>query len=148
MPLKGDNLNTIIGEGAIFEGRFYVAGSIQINGKFEGELKTEDQIIIGETGKVKTNITARKVIVGGTVVGNISATEEVILLETGRVLGDIVTPILTLNKGVVVQGKINITGGQKKDAKKVVEESYATGPIMPPISSSKKTGKSKEEEET
>ncbi|MBN1898166.1 MAG: polymer-forming cytoskeletal protein [Spirochaetes bacterium] len=143
MALKGDNANSVIGEGSIFEGRFYISGSLQINGKFEGDIKTEDQIMVGETGKVKTNLSARRVIIAGTLIGNINAMEEVLLLETGRVLGDITTPIIHMNKGVVVQGKINITGGQKKEVKKIIEESYATGPIMPPISSRSSATKSK-----
>ncbi len=147
MALKSDNPNSVIGEGSIFEGRFYISGSLQINGKFEGEIKTEDQIIIGETGKIKTNITARRVIVAGTLIGNINASDEVVLMETGRVLGDITTPILHINRGVVVQGKINLTGGQKKEAKKIIEESYATGPVMPPIRSSKTDVKSKKKSE-
>ena len=60
-------------------------------------------------------------------------------------MGDINTPILHINKGVVIQGKITITGGQKKDTKKIVEESYSTGPIMPPLSS--KTTKTKKQED-
>ncbi len=147
MALKSDVHNSIIGEGSIFEGKFYISGSLQINGKFEGEIKTENQIVIGETGKVKTNISARRVIVAGTLIGNINATEEVVLLETGRILGDITTPILHINKGVVVQGKINITGGQKKEAKKIIEESYATGPVMPPISSTRSSDKKKKKED-
>ncbi len=146
MALKPDHVNSLIGEGSIFEGKFYIQGSLQINGKFEGDIRTDDQIIIGETGKVKTNITARKVIVAGTLIGNINASEEVLLLETGRVLGDIAAPLINLNKGVVVQGKMVITGGQKKDTKKIVEESFATGPIMPPMTSFS-TRKSKKSEE-
>lgn len=144
MASKGD-INSLIGEGSIFEGNFYIEGSLQINGKFEGEIKTNEEIIIGETGKVKTNISAKRVTVGGTLIGNINASEEVILLETGRILGDITTPILHLNKGVVVQGKITITGGQKKETKKIIEESYSAGPVMPPMSRAKSTNTNKEE---
>jgi cytoskeletal protein CcmA (bactofilin family) len=46
------------------------------------------------------------------------------LEETGRMLGDIQTPYLELSKGVVAKGNITITGGQKKDVKKIVEESF------------------------
>ncbi len=130
---KSDAVNSIIGEGSVFEGNFYIQGSLEINGKFEGEIKTDNQIIIGETGKVKTNVIAKKVIAGGTLIGNIKADEEVLLLETGRILGDITTPILNLQKGVVIHGRITITGGQKKETKKIVEESYSTGPVMPPL---------------
>ena len=148
MALRGDHVNSVIGEGSIFEGKLYIQGSLEVSGKFEGEIKTEGQIIIGKTGRVKTNIIARKVIIGGTLMGNIRAHEEVLLLETGRVLGDVTTPLLNLQKGVVIQGKINITGGQKKETKKVIEESFSTGPVMPSMSMrSKKDDNGKEKEE-
>ena len=41
-------LNSIIGEGSIFEGKFYIGGSLQIDGRFEGEIKTRDHLIVGE----------------------------------------------------------------------------------------------------
>ena len=153
MALRGDHINSIIGEGSIFEGKFYIQGSLEINGKFEGDIKTEGQIIIGKTGKVKTNVVARKVVIGGTLIGNIKASDEIVLLETGRILGDVSTPVLNMQKGVVVQGRINITGGQKKETKKIIEESFSTGPVMPSLTTrikkedEDKKSKSKEEDE-
>ena len=145
-----DEANSVIGEGSVFEGKLYINGSLRIDGKFEGEIKTEEQIYIGETGKIKTDISAKRVIVAGTLVGNINAQEEVVLLETGRVLGDVTTPSLQLEKGVVINGKINITGGQKKEAKKIIEEAFTVGPILPETikkSSKKKSGINTEEKE-
>ncbi len=127
MAGKGDAVNSTIGEGSIFEGKFYISGSLRIDGKFEGEIKTDEELVVGETGKVKTNIVAKSVVVAGTVIGNITADDEVKLLETGRVLGDITTPILTIQRGVIAKGAITITGGQKKDIKKLIEESYGDG---------------------
>ena len=60
----------MIGENSVFEGRFLVSGSILIEGKFEGEIKTDEQLTIGPTGRVKTDIIARRVTVGGTLIGN------------------------------------------------------------------------------
>jgi len=138
MPPKGDNLNSTIGESSVFKGNFFIKGSIEINGKFEGELSAESHVIIGETGKVKTSvIKANKVIVAGTLIGNIQADEEVSLLETGRVLGDIQTPVLNMSKGVVVQGKITITGGQNKDIANLVKESFESGPKIEELAKSK-----------
>lgn len=119
-----EQINSVIGPGSIFEGKFYIAGSLRIDGKFEGEIKTDEALYIGETGKVKTNIAAKEVTVSGTLIGNIKAENEVRLEETGRMLGDIYTPYLELAKGVVAKGNITITGGQKKDVKKIVEESF------------------------
>ncbi|NCN08391.1 MAG: polymer-forming cytoskeletal protein [Leptospira sp.] len=119
-----DSINSVIGQGSIFEGKFYIAGSLKIDGKFEGEIKTDEALYIGETGKVKTNIAAKEVTISGTLIGNIKAENEVRLEETGRMLGDIQAPYLDLAKGVVAKGNITITGGQKKDVKKIVEESF------------------------
>jgi len=125
MPPKGDNLNSIIGEGSVFQGNFLINGSIQIDGKFEGELKAESQVIIGETGRVKTPVVeASKVIVAGTLIGNIKSSAEVNLLETGRVLGDIETPVLNMQRGVAINGKVNITGGHNKRIEELVKDSY------------------------
>ncbi|EOQ97158.1 MULTISPECIES: bactofilin family protein [Leptospira] len=124
MAIGKDSINSVIGPGSIFEGKFYIAGSLRIDGKFEGDIKTEDALVIGETGKVKTNISAKEVIVSGTLIGNIKAENEVKLEGTGRMLGDITAPYLELQKGVVAKGNITITGGQKKDVRKIVEESF------------------------
>jgi len=131
-------MNSIIGEGSVFEGKFYIHGSIQIDGKFEGEVKTEEQVVVGETGKVKTDIFAKKVIVGGTVIGNIKADEDVALLSTGRVLGNISAPRVTVEDGVVVQGEISISAGHQKEIKSVVEESFDSGPKIDDVLLEKK----------
>lgn len=124
MATRSDQMNSVIGPGSIFEGKFYISGSLKIDGKFEGEIKTEDALVVGETGKVKTNISAKDVVIAGTMIGNIAAENEVRLEKSGKLLGDINAPVLYIQPGVVAQGVINITGGQKKDVKKVIEESY------------------------
>ena len=124
MASRSDTMNSVIGPGSIFEGKFYISGSLRIDGKFEGEIKTEDALVVGETGKIKTNISAKYVSIAGTMIGNINAESEVRLEESGKLLGDIVAPKLYITPGVVAKGNITITGGQKKDVKKVIEESY------------------------
>ena len=44
MATKNDSqLNSVIGDGSIFEGKFYINGSLQIDGRFEGEIKTKSK---------------------------------------------------------------------------------------------------------
>ncbi|MGL4388750.1 MAG: bactofilin family protein [Brevinema sp.] len=105
--------NSLIGEGAVFEGKFTVAGSFRIDGQFEGELTVEDHLFISPVGRLKTDTVYTKTItVAGIFIGNIEASEEVQLLSTGRVLGNIKSPKLVMEPGVVVQGQIDITGSQ------------------------------------
>ncbi len=117
------NTNCIIGEGSIFEGRFFVNGPVLIEGKFQGEIRTDDQVVIGPTGKVKTDITARKVTVSGTIIGNISASEEVNLLATGKILGNITTPKINVEPGVITSGKVTITS-ENNDVEGIINSSY------------------------
>lgn len=121
---KIDQANSVIGEGSVFEGKFYIAGTLKIDGKFEGDIRTDDALIIGPTGKVKTNIRAKDVVMSGTLIGDIEAKNEVRVTETGRMKGDINAPSLQLSRGVILSGRVNITGGSKKDPAKVVEESF------------------------
>ncbi len=132
MPPKVEgSINSMIGEGSVFQGKFFVHGSFQVDGKFEGEIRTEEHLYVGETGKVKTEvIRAKKVTVAGVVLGDIEAIEEVKLLTTGRILGNVSTPQLTMEPGVVVKGNINITAGQKKDVDKLIEDAYSAGPTI------------------
>ncbi len=126
MPPK-ESTRSLIGEESVFQGKFYVKGRIEILGKFEGELEAQDEVIIGPTGKVKTPVVVSEtVIVEGTLIGNIKASQRVVLAETGRILGDIEAPILDMKNGVVIQGKINITGNNKKKIEDLVKESYGS----------------------
>jgi cytoskeletal protein CcmA (bactofilin family) len=124
MAAKADTPNCVIGEGSIFDGRFSVNGSILIEGKFTGDIRTDDHLIVGPGGKVRTDIVARRVTVAGTLIGNIAASEEVTLLHTGKVLGNISTPKLTVEPGVITEGKVTITSGQAEDVKKIIEDSF------------------------
>ncbi len=122
-----ETANCTIGEGSVFSGKFYVNGSILIEGKFQGDIKTDDELIVGPTGKVKTDIRARRVTIAGTLIGNIKATEEVNLVQTGKVLGDISTPRLNVEQGVVTEGKVTITSENGVGAvSKIIKESFGS----------------------
>lgn len=110
MAIKAQDLNSVIGDGTTFRGNFKLSGSIEVHGAFEGEISAEEHVHIAETGKMKTNIKAKKVSVSGLLIGNIKAEEEVNVSASGKVKGDITTPILNLQKGAVTVGKVNIVG--------------------------------------
>ena len=132
MPPKIEgNINSLIGEGSAFVGKFFVHGSFQVDGKFEGEIRTEEHLYVGETGKIKTEtIRAKKVTVAGVVLGDIEALEEVRLLSTGRVLGNITAPQLMVEPGMVIKGTILITAGQKKEVDQLIRDAYNSGPSI------------------
>jgi cytoskeletal protein CcmA (bactofilin family) len=116
--------NTTIGEDSFFEGRFAIRGSLRIDGRFEGQALLVDQLQIGPKGKVKTNIIATSVVVEGIIVGNVSASRRVLLLATARVLGDIKTPELIIQDGVILEGRCTISHVQIENTPQYIEALY------------------------
>lgn len=101
-------VNSLIGEGAQFRGEFKVDGLLRIDGLFEGEIETKGTVLVGQKGVVHTDIRAHTIVVGGEVHGNIYAEKLVNLLSTAHIYGNIVTPKLQLDEGVVFEGSCHI----------------------------------------
>lgn len=116
--------NSTIGPNSYFTGRFYINGSLKIDGKFEGKSLQAEQLYIGTTGKIKTNVMANSVIVEGVIIGNITARNRVMLLPTAKIYGDIKTPELIIQNGVILEGRCMIANDLKASAKEVIEAEY------------------------
>jgi len=116
--------NSAIGEDSFFEGRFLVKGNMRIDGTFEGKALQVDQLQIGAKAKVRTNINATSVVVEGLVIGNISATRRILLLSTARVLGDLKTPELIIQDGVILEGRCTISHVRIDDTRAYIESLY------------------------
>jgi len=121
---RGDITNSIIGEQSFFEGRFMVRGALRVDGKFEGSALEIDQLFVGPTGRIRTNVTAVNVVVEGVVIGNIKASTRVMLLPTARVLGDIRTPELIIQNGVILEGRCIISNDLNQSARILIENLY------------------------
>lgn len=104
-------VNSIIGEGTKFRGDFELNGLLRIDGAFEGEIVSEGKVLVGRHGSAMANrIKAKTVIIGGIVEGNITASQKVTILSTGQITGDIETPRLIAEEGVVMNGRIQVLG--------------------------------------
>lgn len=101
-------VSSYIGEGDSFHGDFQLTGALRVDGTISGSVRSTNQVIVGPTGHVKTNIEAESVIVAGRVDGNIYALDFVHLLKTACVMGDIVAANLIADEGVIFEGRARI----------------------------------------
>ena len=127
----GDLSVNVIGEKSYFTGSFNINGSLRIDGRFEGKSLKADQLYIGTDGKVKTNIEAVSVIVEGLIMGNINATSRVLLMPTAKVYGDIRTPELIIQNGVLLEGRCTIANDLRTSAGDVIKAEYEKNRIVP-----------------
>jgi cytoskeletal protein CcmA (bactofilin family) len=64
---------------------------------------------VGKNGRAECTLNAGTVVVGGVVRGEILSTEKVIILSTGLVIGNITTPRLIIEEGVIFNGSCKVT---------------------------------------
>src|SRR4030042_4126632 len=127
----GDIANNDIGENSYFTGTFLINGSLRIDGRFEGKYLQAEQLYIGPTGKVRTNVNAVSVIVEGLVIGNINASSRVLLMPSSKILGDIKTPELIIQNGVILEGRCTIANDLRSSAKDLISVEYEKNKIIP-----------------
>jgi cytoskeletal protein CcmA (bactofilin family) len=99
-----ESFNAFLGEGTLFKGILSFEGTVRIDGRMEGEIVTKDTLVIGETAQVQAVINAGTVVVSGTVRGDILASKKVEILSTGKLFGNISSPVLSIEEGVVFEG--------------------------------------------
>jgi cytoskeletal protein CcmA (bactofilin family) len=102
--VRGGDVHTLLGKGSEFEGKLTFEGQVRIDGKFSGQIFTKDTLVIGEGARVNAEVNAGTVIVNGLVEGNIRATQLIELHNPGRVKGNMETPALSIDKGVMFEG--------------------------------------------
>jgi len=98
-------ITTLLGRGASFEGKLTFEGTVRIDGRFKGEVFSDDTLVIGEGAFVEAQIDIGEVIIQGTVIGNIVAKRSIEIHAPGRVKGDLHTPSLQIDKGVMFEGR-------------------------------------------
>lgn len=108
-------INAVLGKGSAFEGKLSFEGTVRIEGKFSGEIHTKDTLVIGEGADVQAEIFAGSIVVsGGNVTGNLHARTLIELEKSARVRGNLETPALKIEKGVIFVGNCQMENiGQK-----------------------------------
>ena len=102
---NGGEINAVLGRGSSFEGKLTFEGTVRIEGRFSGEIHTTDTLVIGEGAEVNAEIFAGAVVVsGGQVTGNMHAKTVIELERNARVRGNLETPSLKIERGVIFVG--------------------------------------------
>ncbi len=121
-------INTLLGKGTTFEGKLTFEGTVRVDGKLKGEVFSDDVLIIGEGAYVEAEIDIGEVIIQGTVVGNVRAKRSIEIHAPGRVKGDLHTPSLQVDKGVLFEGRSFMEGSLGQNVTGSIGTSPGSGP--------------------
>ncbi len=100
----GDDNITLLAKGVLLRGEIHVEGTVRIDGRLDGDIQTNGQVIIGEDGLVQGTITAGTVICSGRIKAKVTAKERVQLMKTATLIGEVLTPTLIMEDGAKLQG--------------------------------------------
>ncbi len=110
-------LTAFIDQGSEFEGKLSFRDTVRIDGRFTGEITSENTLIVGESGEIDAEIRSKTVVVSGSVNGNVIAEAKVVLHKSAKVKGDIQTPSIVVEEGAMITGRISMgSSGQKSSA--------------------------------
>lgn len=101
---KRDEINAFLGKETEFEGKLTFIGAVRIDGRFRGEILTEGTLIVGETAVIQSNIHVSQIIISGEVQGNIHAEKRIEIHAPGKVFGNIQSPVIVMEEGVIFEG--------------------------------------------
>lgn len=98
------DVHTILGPEAEFDGKLLFEGTVRIDGKFRGEVRSEGELVIGQAARLEALIHVGSIVVIGKIRGDIIAKRSVEIQAPGEVHGNIQTPQLSIAKNVIFEG--------------------------------------------
>jgi cytoskeletal protein CcmA (bactofilin family) len=111
-----EKLESFVGTNSTFKGDIDTKGTLRVDGIVEGNI-TADWVVLGDKSRVKGDITARGIVVGGRIDGNVKAKEIVEIKNKGQLFGEIFTSKLLVAEGGIFDGRSRM----HHDEAKVIE---------------------------
>ncbi|MGE0058616.1 MAG: polymer-forming cytoskeletal protein [Dehalococcoidia bacterium] len=108
-PTPPDRCANVIAAGAKWQGTLNVDDSVRIEGQFSGEVRAKGTVHVSEGAQVDAKIRALFVVVSGNVRGEIRCEQRVDLLPRSRVNGQVITKVLSIHEGAVLDGSVQMS---------------------------------------
>jgi cytoskeletal protein CcmA (bactofilin family) len=113
---------SVIHEGASFNGTLKVEGSLTINGNFEGAINCSGRLIVGKTARVKADLDVGSTTIAGHVEGTIVARERVQLETASYLKGDVNAKSFVIQDGCFFQGNCTMGEAAKQSPRSASSE--------------------------
>jgi cytoskeletal protein CcmA (bactofilin family) len=124
---KPDSISTFLGPDASVEGTLEFKGTIRLDGRVKGKIRSNDgTVIVGEKAMINADIAVGIAIVMGEVAGTIDASDRIEVYPPGRIIGDIQAPIISIEEG----GRFNGNCSMKEDGE--TTKNSKRSPVPPP----------------
>ena len=107
---KGQRKMASIGKSITIKGDLTGEEDLVVEGTVDGKIDfPENELTIGESGKVNAEVNAQSIVVVGSITGNVSATEKLEIQATGLIEGDVRAPRLVIHEGAQLNGSVEMS---------------------------------------
>ena len=104
--MKGDaSISAFFGADVELDGNLKFRGTVNLEGRFKGEILAAGTLIVGDQATVEAEIHVSTIIVMGVIIGNIKAEKKIELHAPANVTGDIQAPVVEIHPGAALHGQ-------------------------------------------
>lgn len=114
---ENSELNAFLGVGTEYRGKLDFVGTVRIDGRFEGEISTDGDLILGRKASIVGTVRVGRLTSCGEIQGDVYVKERAVLEKTSVLNGSLTTPTLVVEKGAVVEGSVAMSQADAKSAK-------------------------------
>lgn len=109
-PSKKDNrINAFLGSGTEFSGDLQFSGTVRIDGRFTGSIRSEGVLVLGRSAVIEGEIIVGRLSSNGTIRGNVTVLEKAWLQANSRLEGSLKTARLEVENGALVEGSVSMS---------------------------------------
>ena len=109
---QSERLCTFLGNGSYIFGKLSFAGDANIEGLVIGDINAAGKVIIGEGGRVRSQLRASSVVISGQVTGDIAGSERIEIYGTATVFGNLTSPLFQIESGADLVGHLSTSSEQ------------------------------------
>ena len=131
MEAGNKKIDTLIGKDSSITGKLESVGTIRVDGRFEGDIITKSDLVVGENGEVHGKVKAKDITVAGLIKGELEATGKLELVPTAVVEGEAKMSLLVVEEGAVFQGHCQQIPKDQKDRGKALRIDTPKTPAQP-----------------
>lgn len=110
-----EEIRAFLGKGAEFNGKLMFNGSVRIDGDFKGQIYGNGTLVIGEGAELEADIRVDSVMISGEIRGQIDVKKQVRIYSTGKLLGDLNTPVFSVEEGAFFEGNCRMTRNESEE---------------------------------
>ena len=104
-----------LGKETLFRGYLQFEGTVRIDGILEGEIHSKNTLIVGDGAVITGTVNVGRIVCGGTINGKVMAQEAIQFVKPSNIKGEIKTPVLQIEEGVIFNGTCEMTTGVSRE---------------------------------